>query len=149
MNPLSGDMYLDPAKANLWRSVPCNRKRVTHIRKTWTDLVSVLHKKWRQTILPSKNLSLYEGHLINAMEKETHGVWEPKERISRLYFLGLEMVWFEKTFQMTCHLMCTIMNRLFIHLSAYPRIIKSWLGLNLIGMLNKLLILVCFFSHQC
>ena len=43
-------------------------------------MVSIMIRNGDKTIFAFKNLSLYEGNLINAMEKETHGIWELIER---------------------------------------------------------------------
>lgn len=107
-----------------------------------------------KTVFALKNLSLYEGNLINAMEKETHGIWGflwcPMKRDTQTLFLALEMEGFEKTSQLTCHLMCTIMDRLFTHLSAHSGIIKSWLGLNLNWNVEQIINLgMLLFTYQC
>lgn len=38
-------------------------------------MVSIMIRNGDKTVFALKNLSLYEGNLINAMEKETHGIW--------------------------------------------------------------------------
>lgn len=88
----------DPVKGKpLSVQYPCNREESnSYIRKTWTDLaVSITIRNGDKTIFALENLSLYEGHLINAMEKETHGVWgaQRKEYLDYISRVRDDVIW--------------------------------------------------------